>query len=218
MDSPPSPHLLSILSNKSTCVKIAKNEIHTLHSQMSACETGEVWVKLEGCINVSFLTVMLNYLSLCRMLLLGETGWWVAEIPLLFLTTACESTIISRQKVLKNSAFTSLFYIAISAIPLTVWCSVDSLLICLIYLNVNCRLLIWFQYLKPNSTIRPLNDYKVLGLGEGGLRRPSSLQESNQCSEINRHERARRRERKREHPNGKNDWLANLRAHKTDQV
>lgn len=34
-------------------------------------------------------------LESCRMLLLGKIGWSMAKISILFLTTTCESTIIS---------------------------------------------------------------------------------------------------------------------------
>lgn len=73
---------------------MCKDRTHTHHTQMKACRTDNIQIRLVNCVKVNFPVVLLCYAYRCY-------HWGIMDerygnIPVLILTTAHESTMISK--------------------------------------------------------------------------------------------------------------------------
>lgn len=87
-------------------MKISKRQMiksSSLHTQMNPSKTGEIGIRLVDCIKVNMLAVTSYYYSCSRGFHWGKWTKGTQDLTVLFLTTTCESTIISINFQFKKS-------------------------------------------------------------------------------------------------------------------
>lgn len=100
--------ILIVVTQVSTCDTIAENyNCHTptpqyTHTQMSACEPGEISVRSVDCTDINFLVLLLHH-SYARCYCWGKLGEGYMEPPCTFFSISYKSIIISKNlKILKT--------------------------------------------------------------------------------------------------------------------